>query len=165
MERDAKYWIERLHLKPLSQEGGYYNETYTSDHIFKKRYNQEDSQINRPLSTCIYYLLTSADVSRLHKLKSDEIWCFHQGSTLLLHCFGQSSNYQKIRLGIDEDSKPQFIVHAGTIFGGKVEEPGEYTLVSCIVSPGFSFEDFELVSPETLLKTHPGKENIIELLT
>jgi uncharacterized protein len=38
-------------------------------------------------------------------------------------------------------------------------------LVSCVVSPGFDFKDFELFSHEQLLKDFPNEEEIIDLLT
>ena len=33
-----------------------------------------------------------------------------------------------------------------TIFGSSVENVGEYALVSCMVAPGFEFDDFKLKS-------------------
>ena len=60
---------------------------------------------------------------------------------------------------------PQFIVPKETIFGASVFENQGFSLVSCSVSPSFEFDDFELLSKETLMKTFKDYESIIDLLT
>ena len=57
------------------------------------------------------------------------------------------------------------LIEGNTIFGSSVLEPESYALVSCVVSPGFDFKDFELFSQNELLKEFPNEEHIIELLT
>ncbi|WP_428637194.1 cupin domain-containing protein, partial [Shewanella sp.] len=59
---------------------------------------------------------------------------------------------------------PQFLVPKGCIFGSAMNNPG-FSLVGCMVSPGFTFEDFELFERQTLLNAYPQHRQIIERLT
>jgi predicted cupin superfamily sugar epimerase len=61
--------------------------------------------------------------------------------------------------------RPQHLVKGNTIFGSAVIEPNSYALVSCVVSPGFEFKDFELLSYDELIKEFPNEGEIIERLT
>ena len=61
--------------------------------------------------------------------------------------------------------KPQHLVKGNTIFGSAVLEPHSYALVSCVVSPGFEFQDFELFSYEELIDKFPNEGEIIQRLT
>ena len=124
---NAEYFIDNLRLIP-HVEGGYYREIY-------KNIKQLG---DRPLSTTIYYLLKSGQVSKFHKLLSDEIWFYHYGSPLIIHMIGISGEYCNYILGMDivNQQKPQIIVPAGTIFGAEVMDINTFGLVSCMVSPG-----------------------------
>ena len=62
-------------------------------------------------------------------------------------------------------SRPQHLVKGNTIFGSAVLEANSYALVSCVVSPGFEFKDFELFTEEQLLDVFPNEKEIIERLT
>lgn len=62
---------------------------------------------------------------------------------------------------------PQILVPAGSIFGSCIDNPqtNQYSLVGCMVSFGFQFEDFELFNREELVKAYPSHQSIIERLT
>lgn len=142
----AKMWIRRLKLKP-HPEGGYYRETYRSpEKIPGSALSSRYGGTPRSFSTLIYYLLQGEETSRLHRLKSDEIWCFHAGSGLTLHLKTSSGSFKKIRLGLRPEKKevPHVVIKQGCWFGAEVSEKNSYALVSCIVAPGFAFSDFEL---------------------
>src|SRR5437762_5450595 len=62
--------IRQLNLQPLPNEGGYYAETYRAEETLAN---------GRATSTAIYYLLTADCCSKMHRLKSDEIWHFYLG--------------------------------------------------------------------------------------
>ncbi len=74
----ADYLIEALRLSP-HEEGGWFRRTYESE---KSLQVDEGS---RSLGTSILYLLKSQEVSRLHSLRSDETWYFHQGNPVRIH--------------------------------------------------------------------------------
>ncbi len=143
---DAQTWIRRLKLKP-HPEGGTYRQTYRSSEkipgrALPARYKGKP----RSFSTLIYYLLEGKQISRLHRLRSDEIWCFHAGSGLTLHVLTPSGRKKKIRLGIrpEKNEVPHAVIKRGCWFGAEVSEKDSYALASCIVAPGFDFADFEL---------------------
>ena len=73
---NAKKIIQELKLIP-HPEGGYYRETYRSDTLMQTNEGEE-----RNVSTAIYFLLENDNRSRFHKIKSDEMWFFHQGKTV-----------------------------------------------------------------------------------
>ncbi|MCH1626524.1 cupin domain-containing protein [Fredinandcohnia quinoae] len=156
--KNAQYWISNLGLSP-HPEGGFYKSTYESTTFISD--SQETN--NRKLYTSIYFLLRSNDISHFHRLKSDELWYYHGGSALTVHVIDVNGDYKEIKLGLDleKGEKPQVLVPRNTIFGSSVMEKDTYSLVGCMVSPGFEFEDFELFRQEELLKEYPQHEQII----
>lgn len=151
--------IQELGLIP-HPEGGFYKETYRSNDFVKT------SNGGRNLCTVIYFLLTSANVSKFHRIQSDEHWFWHEGSSLTIHIL-DNGKHNKLSLGpvTNYGSFPQQLVHAKKIFGSTVDEPDSYALVSCVVSPGFDFEDFALFGKKELLNEFPAHEVIISRLT
>jgi predicted cupin superfamily sugar epimerase len=155
-----EFLVEKLNLKP-HPEGGFYSETYRSEESITTDSGE------RNLTTAIYFLLTSENVSKFHRIKSDELWFFHEGSNLTVHTLSKDGHLQ-LSLGHPSDttvSSPQHLVKAHTIFGSSVDEPNSYALVSCVVSPGFDFEDFDLFQREELMTLFPQAERIISKLT
>jgi predicted cupin superfamily sugar epimerase len=150
--------IEELGLQP-HPEGGFYKETFRSPELLSDR--------DRNLITAIYFILTSDNVSKFHRIVSDELWFFHAGSPITIHLLDHEYGHREIALGNEFNSGqvPQFCVPGGTIFGSSVDVLGSYALVSCVVAPGFDFADFELFDRETLLKEFPEQQSIIERLT
>ncbi len=148
--------IEELDLKP-HPEGGFYKETYRSI---------DSIDDDRSLMTSIYFLLTSDHVSHFHRIKSDEHWYFHEGSSLTVHLLNDKG-HEELKLGSNFDKGESFyqMVPKNTIFGSSVDTPNGYALVSCAVSPGFDFRDFELLDSEFLLERYPEEEKIIRKLT
>jgi predicted cupin superfamily sugar epimerase len=77
------------------------------------------------------------------------------------------NGHEILKLGPVDDSgnSPQHLVKANTIFGSTVDHADSYALVSCVVSPGFDFRDFELFQTDELLAQFPQAETIIRRLT
>ena len=148
--------ISQLNLKE-HPEGGFYAETYRS-HF--KSLNQENC--SRNLSTIIYYLLEANDISCFHRLKSDEIWFFHQGEPLEVIMIVEGK-IQKFLLGNDLQNSqlPQLIIPAGVWFAAKVKSQKNYSFVSCVVTPGFDFQDFEMANRNQLITEFPDLSEII----
>ena len=151
--------VEILKMK-AHPEGGFYSETYRAESEI------ETESGKRQLITSIYFLLRSMDVSHFHRIKSDELWFWHEGSPLSVHLLGENG-HEILKLGPVGDSGtfPQHLVLANTIFGSSVDQPDSYSLVSCVVAPGFDFRDFELFQAEDLLPLFPEAEEIIRKLT
>jgi hypothetical protein len=156
------------HLKMVSHpEGGYYCRTYSSHLVVKKDALPKQFGGDRIISSAIYFLLEREQVSALHRLKSDEIWHFHEGSPLELCIISPTGELIQRRLGpnIESGEEFQIAIPAGFWFGARIKAKDSYSFFGCTVSPGFDFEDFELGRREDLLKLFPQHREIIIPLT
>ncbi|MCZ4339433.1 cupin domain-containing protein [Shewanella colwelliana] len=152
----ADEFIQHLQLEQ-HVEGGYYCSSYRSAQQF------DDA---RQLWTSIYFLLRDGEVSNFHRLTADEMWYFHAGQSLTIYMIDEQGELTTAKLGLDfaAGERPQFLVPKGAIFGSAMNQPG-FSLVGCMVSPGFTFDDFELFGQETLLAMYPQHQEIIERLS
>jgi predicted cupin superfamily sugar epimerase len=164
--RGAEYWIRKLNLAP-HPEGGYYRETYRAAESvpaagLPRRYGGR-----RAMATAILFLLKAGQVSRLHRLKSDEVWHFYDGGPLTLHVIGPKGRYAAVRLGRhgQRGERLQATVTAGNWFGATVAPGGNCSLVGCTVAPGFDFADFELADRKRLVRRYPQHRRLIRRLT
>lgn len=121
----------------------------------------------RNLFTSIYYLLQGSEFSAFHRIKSEEMWHFFNGSPLTIFTINSEGKLEKKLLGANPDNMEvfQFCIPANTWFAAKANNPVVYSLVGCTVSPGFDFADFELANREVLLSEYPQHREIIEALT
>jgi uncharacterized protein len=159
---ELQNWVTKLGLTP-HPEGGYYKNTYGSTELISDSELSVNFDGQRKLYTSIYFLLTSENVSHFHRLKSDEVWYFHGGSSLTVHVIHENGEYQEMKLGLnlDEGEVPQVLVKKNSIFGSSVKENNTFSLVGCMVSPGFEFKDFELFTQSDLLQKYPQHKEII----
>lgn len=114
-------------------EGGWYRQTWVADNG------------PRPSGTCIYFLLKDGERSHWHRVDAAEIWLFHAGAPLALRVAEtEAGPSATLALGPDLEggARPQHIVPKG--HWQAAATTGDWTLVSCTVSPGFQFEGFEL---------------------
>ncbi len=134
MTVDSSQMAAALGLTP-HPEGGYYVETWrgpaTGD--------------GRSTGTAIYYLLEER--SHWHRVDADELWLFHAGAPLTLSIAADGATPNDVELGpdIDAGQRPQALVPAGS--WQSAVSAGPWTLVSCVVVPGFDFDGFELAPP------------------
>lgn len=126
-------------------EGGWYRETWRSPVSFQPGgYDGE-----RASATAIYFLLAPGEESRWHRVRSTEIWLWHSGGPLTLTLGGTGDDPAdvpaQVTLGpaVEAGQHPQVVVPAGAWQAARPagDQP---VLVSCIVSPGFDFADFDL---------------------
>lgn len=148
-------------------EGGYYKEVYRSEGIISKNSWGDDFEGNRNYCTSIYFLLTGEEFSAFHKIKSDELWYFHAGSAIEIFIINLNSELRTLKLGQNFEKGEQFqgFVPANCWFASRVIDKESYALVSCSVSPGFDFADFELGKRDELVKQFPQHQQIITDLT
>eukprot|EP00461_Guttulinopsis_vulgaris_P002051 UN02052 len=146
-----------MQLQP-HPEGGYYRRTLCAGDTLTLERGE------RPLYTSIYFLLRSQDISHLHRLQSDEVWYYHGGSALTIHMIHPDGTYEAQRLGLNFGlgERPQVVVKKNTIFGSSVDEENTFSLVGCMVAPGFDFADFELFTQHQLLAQYPQHEAVIK---
>lgn len=166
MKNEADYWIEKLGLYD-HPEGGYFKETYRSSQKIPQHDLPEDYQGDRNFSTAIYFLLKEEKFSAFHRLKSDEIWHYHAGDPLEIFVINQDGSLEKFYLGpnLDAGEEPQVIIYRNRWFGARVSNPRGYTLMSCTMTPGFEFTDFEIAEQEALINEYPHHKELIKRLT
>ncbi len=156
----SKELIQALQLQP-HPEGGYYKETYRSAETLTQEAGKE-----RNISTAIFYLLEDQDRSVFHRIKSDELWFFHQGQPLEIVSI-QDGELVSIILGnaVEKGELPQIVIPAHTWFGARVKDGSGFSLVSCTVAPGFDFADFEIADRQDLTLQLPHLKEVIEAFT
>jgi predicted cupin superfamily sugar epimerase len=161
----AEELIERLQLL-RHPEGGWYRESYRSSEVIQAEALPERFSGDRSISTTIYFLLLAGAISSFHRIKSDEIWHFYSGETLILHVITPQSEYYHLKLGtnIKDVESFQCVVPAGCWFGAEVSGNG-YSLVGCTVAPGFDFADFEMGDRDDLISRYPDHKEIIVKMT
>lgn len=132
--------IERLGLRP-HPEGGFYAEVFRSE----RKVLATESRVRAAL-TAIYFLLWAGDVSRWHRVRSDEVWTFVEGDPLDVHVIDpRPGQLRSTGLGLlSNGCAPHVIVPADC---WQAAEPrGAYSLVNCFVAPGFDFQDFAMAA-------------------
>ena len=130
-------------------EGGFYKETYRSQY-----------------STAIYYLLGKGNKSSLHRIKSDELWHFYEGDSLIVVELTEDGGFKETRLGrdLEKGELVQYVVPAGVWFGAYLPDDSQFAFVGCTVSPAFEFKDFTLGHKAELLKNFPKAVSVINKL-
>lgn len=163
---DAQDLIERLGLQP-HPEGGYFRESYRCERLVECEGDRDAFPKGRSFCTAIYFLLQGDDFSALHRIRSDEIWHFYQGSSPTICSIDAAGSLTLTHLGNDigAGETPQLVVKAGCWFGAFLDDPCSYALVGCTVAPGFDFRDFEMGRRDQLLAAFPQHVDIIERLT
>lgn len=144
--------IEMLGLEPLPEEGGWFRETYRAGRVPAAALPEHGG--DRSWATQIYYLLRSGSASKLHRVASDEVFHHYLGGAVVQALVGEGLEVATRRIGGDLASgeRPQVIVPAGVWQGAVLAsdledepDPDGYALLGCTVSPGFEWDDFELV--------------------
>jgi predicted cupin superfamily sugar epimerase len=148
MDSRAQELIKQLGLQ-RHPEGGWYREVFRS----AAQVQTADDRPARSALTLIYFLLEARRHSRWHKVLSDEVWVYLEGSPLDLWQWDATTNVAScVRLGrikLEAGVLPQHVIPAGLWQAARTTLlPGDgFTLVACAVAPGFSFDDFSLMEP------------------
>ena len=136
--------IVRLLGMDAHPEGGWFVETF----------RDAPGPDGRARCTAIYFLLGADQVSAWHRVDASEIWLWQAGAPLALTISEDGVAARAARLGPDlrAGHRPQQVVPAHA--WQAAESLGAWTLVSCVVAPGFEFSGFELAPPHW----RPGPE-------
>jgi len=133
--------IEQLNLA-AHPEGGWYKETWRA----------EPGAGGRAQGTAIIFLLRAGEASHWHTVDAAELW------------FWQAGDPVELRLAASEKGPARSLILGSDVAGGQqlqgIVAPGEwqaarphgeaahgYSLVSCVVVPGFDFAGFRLAAP------------------
>ena len=118
-------------------EGGHYRETW----------RDQPEGGGRGMGTAILFVLAEGERSRWHRVDAAELWLWQAGAPLALGISEDGVAARELRLGPD--------LGAGELLQGVVpvmawqdaRSLGVWTLVSCVVTPAFRYEGFEM-APE-----------------
>lgn len=154
----AREAIERLKLEP-HPEGGWYREVHRSALPVAL---QDDRAGGRVALTAIYYLIEEGDFSAFHLVRSEEVWVHLEGAPLELATLPRDPEV-RLLTPFGGGGDPLLVVPPDTLQGARTL--GEYTLVSCLVAPGFDFADFRMPPRSELLERYPGYAELIARYT
>ncbi len=146
--------IARYGLSP-HPEGGYYREVHRSARGLGVPPGYPGERV---ALTVILYLLARGQLSVLHRVRSEEVWAHLAGAPLELVILGETVRVLRLE-GPGGPGEPVAVVPAGAAQGAR--SLGDWTLVSCIVAPGFEFDDFEILPRRELLARFPDAGDLV----
>lgn len=152
----AEILVAQLRLEP-HPEGGWFRELHRSA-IPVQRVDGEQ----RCALTVIWFLLTATQISRWHRVMgADETWHHAGGAPLELWILPPDGGVAENKLlgplgggSGSEKALPVQVVPAGWWQAARCL--GDWSLATCCVGPGFSFQDFELLHPWPAADHPPG---------
>jgi uncharacterized protein len=159
-QKILRHVTSKFDLKPLPFEGGYFIETFRS----------EKSYLSRSLATCILYLITSEQFSRLHRLPGEEIFHFYYGDPVKMLNISESGKAEIIMLGneFEKGEVPQYVVGSNCWQGTFLSEGKNpvFALLGTTMSPGFDLNDYESAAgyKDILVKNYPEFSEVIKKL-
>lgn len=131
--------IAHLRLSP-HPEGGWYRETWRAAAASGERAG----------ATSILFLLEAGQGSHWHRVDATELWLFQAGSPLTLRtALGDRGEGGVVETFLGADvlagQAPQHVVAPQEWQAAQAHEG--WSLVACVVAPGFEFSGFELAPP------------------
>ncbi len=155
--------VAALGLEPLDQEGGYFRRTAESGLFVRP----EDGTEPRRAYSVIFALFAPAAFSAMHRLNTDEVWCWHAGDVLESLRLYPDGRGERVRLGADlaAGERLQDVIAAGAWQGTRLAPGGRWSLVTCVVAPEFQWGDFELAERDALVRDYPAWSEGITGLT
>lgn len=120
---------------------------------------------SRAAMTSIYYLLERGERSHWHRVDADELWAWHAGSPMELsiahggtdagpvthgqrpgtQASGRRITVHRLGTALAEGERPQAVVPAHA--WQSAQPLGDWSLIGCVVAPGFEFAHFEVAPP------------------
>lgn len=154
----AREVIRRYGLRP-HPEGGHYREVHRSDQSLGQPPGYPGERI---ALTAIYFLLARGEFSAFHRVRGEEVWVHLAGSPLELVLLEKAPRTHRLAPA-GGDGTPLVAVPPGTL---QAAQPlGDWSLVTCLVAPGFDFSDFSMPERAQLLEAHPAHGEIIRRFT
>lgn len=187
----AEFWIKHLQLIP-HPEGGYFSEVVRSAHqvdneegnrrhaytsIYFLCTPESPSHLHRLCSdeTWMYHAGDPLELHFILKDSQDEYRiaaqppAAPQAETDGADARPPYQVYRRVLVGarIERGELLQYTVPGGAIFGSSVATDGAdaqagYSLLSCIVSPGFDYRDLEIFTQAQLMELCPQHEAVIK---
>ena len=162
--------IRHYHMQPIPLEGAWFSLTYTSEDSLEgaalpERYGGRA----HAAGSAIVVLETPRDFSALHRLQTDEVWHFYDGSPIDLLLLYPDGHGKKVTLGANvlAGELRQFTVPRGVWQGSapRSTAAGTYSFVADQLSPAFDNADFQMGYRDQLQREYPAFAKDIERLT
>ncbi|XP_066304723.1 uncharacterized protein [Branchiostoma lanceolatum] len=161
-QSEVERLVELYDLQP-HPEGGWFKETFRSTAHCQNEHlhGNKDSRV----ATVCYYLLPKNGMSHWHRLASDEIWLYHDGGCLKIHMIDEKGVYSSAVLGSSlehPEARYGVSVPAEVWLAAEPTNGGNFSLISCMVAPGFEWKGFEMGREEDLVTSFPHLADIIK---
>lgn len=152
--------IAALDLQP-HPEGGWYRRTWQSGIAAGSGAAASTEDMGeyatavRPLASLVYFLLPAGDASAWHMVDADELWLWHGPGSVTVELGGtgeapDEASAERVVLSVSQDDPAQAcgqaIIPAGT--WQRTLPTDADALVSCVVSPGFTYAGFSLANED-----------------
>ena len=151
MSISADKIIEKLNLRTLTVEGGFFHEVYRS--------TVRLADGKHSCGTCIYYLMKANDYSNWHKVSGDEIWLYHTGIPAIQMLLFPDGSWAERIIGPDiiAGQVPQSLIPAGTWQAAALvsRKPADWGLFGAAVFPSFEYADFTVGRGPELAQAYP----------
>lgn len=163
--KDSNYWIEKLGMIH-HPEGGYYFSSFKSEQTMFRHDIAGVASSERKLWSSIYLLLTEEDYLAFHRVRSEEVWYFHHGSSVKIYMISPEGELFVETLGLDIASgeKLQVRIPKNYVMAAERVE-NSYSIFGIMVSPGFDFDDIKLYDRDELVGLFPVHKELIERLS
>jgi uncharacterized protein len=155
---DQEGLIARYNLQP-HPEGGWFSEVHRSHASIGTPAGYPGERV---ALTAIYFLLGAGDFSAFHSVVSEEIWIHLAGAPMELVLLDPAPRRLKLSAP-GGDGEPLLVVQPGVLQAAR--SLGSYTLTSCLVAPGFDFDDFRMPGAAELLADFPESADLIQSFT
>ena len=140
-------------------EGGWFAEVHRSNRSIGAPAGYPGERV---ALTAIYFLLCEGEFSAFHSVTSEEIWIHLAGAPLELALLDPAPRLLKLSAP-GEDGEPLLVVPPGVLQAAR--SLGSFTLTSCLVAPGFDFDDFQMPRAAELLASYPDSKTLIQSFT
>lgn len=139
-------------------EGGRFKQVYRSDTKIK------EGSRERQALTHIYFSLEKDEVSRFHKVESDEVWNLYEGKGLVLYLWDENAEEME-KVELSPQKREYCHVVRARLWQAAVPIDGP-VLIGCSVAPGFEYIDFEIMDPfsntaEGIVKRYPDLTRLV----
>lgn len=151
---DMQEILRKYGMKPHEENGSY----------AECHYPYEGS--GRAASGSSYFYVPAGEKTHFHRIDCDEYWCYHGGTGLEVWIIDPDGQLTVKKFGLAPDAEPMLYFPKGVIFGSRsldvdadfsVKAP-DGTFFCCITVPRFSYEGFELVEKDEVVRICPEAE-------
>jgi uncharacterized protein len=164
MGEQAKAIAKKLKLTPIRTEGGYYAPTFVSADAVEAPERLGGGV--RKVASTIYFMLYK-DFNTMHRMRTNEIWCYHSGATLTLYELKEDGKLITHKLGHvleAEENQAQVVIEAYSWMAAELANHNDYVLVTCCVVPGWEERDYEFANLKDMCAKYPKHRDLFTRL-